>query len=169
MIFSFDVWTAPFPLQAGGGAIVLGAGAGVLLSLFRRDLFVPIFLTCFGLGFASIYAFGLAVPVDAVSRLQLAAFLGSVGLEAVLIGAVLVLIREPRRQILAILAAVSLHFVPMGLAVGPLMTALGACGLINIALAFAAPRYGLGGVLAVDGLLKLGFGAAMLLGAGAAF
>lgn len=89
----------PSPPLRGSGAILITVGVGVLLGARWREWFVPLFFAAFGLGFASLYLFGFAVPVAAVPALHPWIFFGAVALELVLVIAVLVLVRNDARTL----------------------------------------------------------------------
>ncbi|TMR91988.1 DUF6609 family protein [Nonomuraea basaltis] len=70
---------------------------------------------------------------------------------------------DDRTILLRVLFVVGVHFVPMGLAHGPLITVLGVFTMVNAAAALrmsAAPLPVFG---VIDAVLKSGFGAVMLL------
>lgn len=153
----------PYPLIRGGGLFLLFLGLGFLLSWIFRRYWIQFLI---GGGIAGITASGLSALLPSIgtpSFVQIAGLVGSFVLEKGLIYLVLTRFKDAdeRTLILAILFVVGLHFVPMGLAHGPMITILGVLVALNafIGLRTRAPLRLFG---IVDALLKLGFGAVML-------
>ncbi|CAM5456723.1 hypothetical protein GCM10010329_33240 [Streptomyces spiroverticillatus] len=161
----------PYPLIRGGGLFLLCVGLGFLLGWIFQSRWIPFAI---GGGVAGFVASGLSALLPSLgptSFVQIAGLVGSFVLEMGLIYLVISSYqkqpeaeRDDRQLILRILFVVGLHFLTMGLAHGPLMTLLGALtsvnALIGLYVARRAPVRALG---VSDAVLKLGFGAWMLL------
>jgi hypothetical protein len=151
-----------------GGVFIFTMGAGVVLGALlptRRRLLLII-----GAAVATIAIVFLAAPLSAPfgtpTRLQLWFLFGSICAEAILIRAAVALYRRAgeRSLLLAILFAVGLHFLPMAVAFGPVCAALGVtlCLCAGIGL-WLRPGIPLNSLWATDGLIKMAYGAIMLL------
>jgi len=160
-------WAGAFPLVRAGGVFIFIMGAGVVLGAFfpnRRRSFLVL-----GAAVATITmifsAARLSAPYGAPTILQLWFLFGSIGAEAILIRIAVALYRRAgeRSLLLAILFAVGLHFLPMGMALGPLSAALGLmlCLCAGLGL-WLMPGISLNTLWATDGFMKMAFGAAML-------
>jgi len=161
-------WAYAFPMVRAGGVFIFTMGAGVVLGAFvpnrRRSLLL------LGAAVATIAmilsATRLSAPYGAPTRLQLWFLFGSIGAEAILIRIAFALYRNAgeRSLLLAILFAVGLHFLPMGIAFGPICAALGLilCLCAGIGL-WLMPGISLNTLWASDGCIKMAFGATMLL------
>jgi hypothetical protein len=161
-------WAHAFPLVRAGGVFIFIMGAGVLLGAFlpckRRSLLI------FGATVASVamvlLAARLSAPFGAPSRIQLGFLVGSIGAEAILIRAAVALYRQAgeRPLLLSILFAVGLHFIPMAGAFGPICLVLGLtlCACAGSGL-WLMPGMPLNTLWALDGFIKMAFGAAMFL------
>ncbi|MFF0739605.1 DUF6609 family protein [Streptomyces sp. NPDC004111] len=158
----------PYPLIRGGGLFLLCVGLGFLLGWIFQRRWVPFAI---GGGVAGFVASGLSALLPSLgspSFVQIAGLAGSFVLEMGLI--YLVVTRYQKQQqdertlILSILFVVGLHFLLMGLAHGPLMTLLGVATSANALIGlYAAKRVPVRALGVTDALLKLGFGAWMLL------
>jgi len=154
-------------LRAGGLFIlIMGIGvlAGAALPARRRGLLI------LGGAIATVaivlFAGRLSAPFGRPSPVQLWFLFGSIALEVVLIRLAIARYREAgeRALFLAILFVVGLHFLPMALAFGPLCIALGLVLCVWSAIAlWLLPTLPLNGVWAVDGGIKIAFGAVMFL------
>ncbi len=161
-------WAYEFPMSRAGGVFILIMGAGVALGAAlpnrRRSLLI------FGAAVATIamvlLAARLSAPFGRPSRLQLWFLFCSIGAEAILVRVAVVLYRyaDKRSLLLAILFAVGLHFLPMAVAFGPICAALGVtlCVCAGIGL-WLRPHIPLNGLWASDGIIKMVFGALMLV------
>jgi hypothetical protein len=161
-------WAFAFPMIRAGGVFIFIMGAGIALGAFlpnrRRSLLI------IGAALATIAIVLLAAPLSAPfgtpTRLQLWFLFGSIGAEALLIRLAVSLYRKAgeRSLLLAILFAVGLHFLPMAVAFGPVCAALGVtlCGCAGLGL-WLKPGIPLNRLWAADGLIKMLFGAIMLL------
>jgi hypothetical protein len=161
-------WAHAFPMVRAGGVFIFITGAGVVLGALlpnkRRSLLI------FGAAVATIaivlLAARLSAPFGAPSRIQLWFLFGSIGAEAIFVRVAVALYRQAgeRSLLLAILFAVGLHFLPMAVAFGPICAALGLtlCVCAGIGL-WLMPRIPLNRLWALDGFIKMGFGAIMLL------
>ncbi|MFJ2738644.1 DUF6609 family protein [Streptomyces sp. NPDC087440] len=161
----------PYPLIRGGGLFLLCVGLGFLLGWIVQSRWVPFAI---GGGVAGFVASGLSAllpSLGSTSFVQIAGLVGSFVLEMGLIYLVVSRYqkqpeaeRDDRQLILRILFVVGLHFLTMGLAHGPLMTLLGALTSLNALIGLYVTRRAPVRVLgAGDAVLKLGFGAWMLL------
>ncbi|MFI5801703.1 DUF6609 family protein [Streptomyces sp. NPDC051561] len=182
----------PYPLIRGGGLFLLCVGLGFLLGWIFQSRWIPFAIGGGVAGFIASGLSALLPSLGSPSFVQIAGLVGSFVLEMGLIYLVISRYQkqqglepekqqglEPEKQstqqdlkqqpdertlILTILFVVGLHFLTMGLAHGPLMTILGlatsANALIGLYVAKSLPVRALG---VTDALLKLGFGAWMLL------
>jgi hypothetical protein len=155
-------------VRAGGLFILLmgfGVLAGAIIPARRRSLLI------FGAAAATVaitlFSGRLSAPYGSPSRLQLWFLFGSIALEVVLIRFVVARFREAgeRSLLLAILFVVGIHFLPMAVAFGPICIALGLvlCGCSGTGL-WLRPSLPLNALWALDGILKIVFGALMFLG-----
>ncbi len=161
-------WAHAFPMVRAGGVFILVMGVGVVLGAIvpkaRRLLLL------LGALIATIamvlLAARVAAPFGTPTRLQLWFLFGSIAAEAVLVRVAVGLYRAAgeRSLLLAILFAVGLHFLPMAVALGPGCAALGVtlCACAGFGL-WLRPDIGLNKLWALDGIIKIAFGAAMLL------
>jgi hypothetical protein len=154
-------------VRAGGVFILImgvGVGLGALVAKRRRLLLV------LGAVVATIaiilLAARLSAPFGTPTRLQLWFLFGSIAAEAVLVRVAVRLYRlaGERSLLLAILFAVGLHFLPMAVAFGPACAALGVtlCACAGFGL-WLRPAIELNKLWALDGMIKMAFGATMLL------
>lgn len=163
-------WAYAFPMIRAGGVFIFIMGAGVVLGALlpaRRRLLLVI-----GAAVATIAIVVSAAPLSAPfgrpTNLQLWFLFGSILAEAILIRVAVARYRraDERSLLLAILFAVGLHFLPMAVAFGPVCAALGVtlCACAGIGL-WLRPGIPLNRLWALDGLIKMAFGAIMFLGA----
>lgn len=155
----------PFPLIRGGGLFLLFVGLGFLLGWIIPKWWVPLAI---GGGITGIVASGLSALLPSLgtpSWIHIAALVGSMVLEMGLIYLVVTRYKDAgeRKLILAILFVVGAHFITMGAAHGPLIAILGVVTMGNAALGLWQVRIPLRALGVTDALLKLGFGAVMLL------
>lgn len=163
-------WAHAFPMARAGGLFIFIMGLGVVLGAAvpnrRRTLLI------LGAALATtaliFTAARLSAPFGTPTRLQLWFLFGSIGVEAILVRIAVALYRRAgeRSLLLAILFAVGLHFLPMGVAFGPVCAALGGtlCASAGVGL-WLRPGIALDRLWALDGLIKMAFGAVMLLAA----
>lgn len=161
-------WAHAFPMVRAGGVFIFAMGAGVVLGAIfpnkRRSLLI---LGAAVATFALILlAARLAAPLGAPTRIQFWFLFGSIVAEAILVRIAVALYRQAgeRSLLLAILFAVALHFLPMTVAFGPI------CGVMGLTLCVCAgfglwlmPGVRLNALWALDGLVKMAFGAIMLI------
>ncbi len=152
----------------GGGVFIGILGLSVVLGAVvpnRRRALLILGAVCASVAIALLAA-PLAAPFGAPSRLQIIFLIGSIGLEAILIRVAVALYRTAgeRSLLLAILFAVGLHFLPMAVAFGPLCAALAVPLCLNAGIGlWMQPTLPLNRLWALDGLIKIAFGAAMFL------
>lgn len=155
----------PYPLIRGGGLFLIGVGTGFLLSWTFRRFWLQFMIGGFVVGFTASGLSALLPSIGSPSVAQIAGLVASFVIEMGLIYLVLTKNKDAdeRTLILSILFVVGLHFLPMGIAHGPLMTLLGvvtsATALVGLKVARDAPLRVFG---VIDALLKLGFGVVML-------
>ncbi|MCC5581758.1 hypothetical protein IMZ11_39775 [Microtetraspora sp. AC03309] len=155
----------PYPLIRGGGLFLLFVGLGFLGSWAFNKYWIQFLIGGFIAGFTASGLSALLPSLGSPSFAHIAGLVGSFVIEAGLIYLVLTKNKDAdeRTLILSIFFVVGLHFLPMGLAHGPLITILGVLTAINalvgLRLARKAPTPVFG---VVDAVLKLGFGAVML-------
>ncbi|MEU7897357.1 DUF6609 family protein [Nonomuraea sp. NPDC049152] len=155
----------PYPLIRGGGLFLLFLGLGFLLSWLFRKNWLPFVIGGFATGLTASGLSALLPSLGSPSFAHIAGLAGAIVLEMGLIYLVISRYRDAgeRTLILAILVVVGLHFLPMGLAHGPLIFLLGIVATINAFIGLKVARdvpmqvFGV-----VDALLKIGFGAVML-------
>jgi hypothetical protein len=144
----------------------MGAGvlAGALMPARRRLLLI------FGAAIATVaivlFAGRLSAPYGSPSRVQLWFLLGSIVLEGVLIRMAVSTYRHAgeRSLLLAILFVVGIHFLPMAVAFGSMCIALGlVLCIFSGAGLWLRPSLPLNALWALDGILKIAFGAIMFL------
>lgn len=146
--------------------VIMGIGMllGALLPI-RRRLFLAIGAAVATLAIV-LFARPLAAPFGAPTAIQLWFLFGSIAAEAALIPLAVAVYRQSgeRALLLAILFVVGLHFIPMAVAFGPPCAALGfaVCSVAGFGL-WARADISLDRLWAVDSLIKIGVGAAMLL------
>lgn len=167
MPVSPSAWPHVFPLIRGGGLFIFIMGVGVLLGAllpFRRGLLLMVGAAVATLAIV-LFARPLAAPFGAPTPIQLWFLFGSIAAEVVLVRFAVARYRQSgeRALLLAILFVVGLHFLPMAVAFGPLCAALGLtlCLVAGSGL-WLWPNISLDRLWAADGLIKMGFGAAML-------
>ncbi|MFE3453257.1 DUF6609 family protein [Nonomuraea sp. NPDC059194] len=155
----------PYPLIRGGGLFLLFLGLGFLLSWIFRKNWLPFMIGGFATGLTASGLSALLPSLGSPSFVHIAGLVGAIVLEMGLIYLVVSRYKDAdeRTLILAIFVVVGLHFLPMGLAHGPLIVLLGVATTIN---AFVGLRVARGVPMqvfgVVDALLKIGFGAVML-------
>ena len=155
----------PYPLIRGGGLFLMCVGAGFLLCWIFPKHWIPFAI---GGGVAGFIASGLSAllpKIGTIAPVHIIALVGSMVLEMGLIYLAITRYKDAgtRKLLMAILFVVGLHFIPMGLAHGPLILTLGVLCCLNAFVGFQASRvdWRVFGVL--DALLKLGFGLWMFL------
>lgn len=165
---SLDSASWAYPMSRAGGLFIFIMGVGVVLGAIlpnrRRSLLI---LGAVAATTALVFsAAPLSAPFGAPTTLQLWFLFGSIGAEAILVRVAVALYRQAgeRSLLLAILFAVGLHFFPMAVAFGPVCAALGGalCACAGIGL-WLKPDIALDKLWASDGLIKMAFGAIMLL------
>ncbi|TDE27836.1 hypothetical protein E1295_42885 [Nonomuraea mesophila] len=154
----------PYPLIRGGGLFLVGVGAGFLLSWIFRTYWLQFLIGGFAAGFVGSGLSALLPSLGSPSFAHIAGLVGSFVLEAGLIYLAITRTKGAgdRTVLLWILFVVGVHFVPMGLAHGPLITILGLLTMANAAAGLRLRSAPLPVFGVIDALLKLGFGAVML-------
>lgn len=113
----------------------------------------------------AIVAFARPLAFGAPTAIQLWFLFGALAAEGALIPLAVARYRQAgeRAVLLAILFVVGLHFLPMAVTFGPLRAALGLalCAVAGAGL-WLRPDLSLDRLWAADGLIKIGFGTAML-------
>ncbi|WP_433252143.1 DUF6609 family protein [Streptosporangium sp. CA-135522] len=164
----FDLSTAvdhPYPLIRGGGLFLLCLGICFLLSWVFRRHWLPFVIAGFATGFVASGLSALLPSLGTPSIPQIAGLVGAFVLEMGLIYLVLTRFKdaEQDRLVMIIFFVVGVHFLPMGLAHGPLIAVLGLALMANAAAGLkwsSVVPVRVFGVL--DAVLKIGFGAVML-------
>jgi len=161
-------WAHAFPMVRAGGMFILIMGGGVALGAVvpkRRRLLLGLGALVATIAIILLAA-RLSAPLGTPTSLQIWFLFGSIAAEAVLVRVAVGLYREAgeRSLLLAILFAVGLHFLPMAVAFGPACAALGVtlCACAGFGL-WLSPATDLNRLWAVDGIVKMAFGAAMLM------
>lgn len=161
-------WAHAFPMTRAGGVFIFIMGVGVALGALvpsrRRSLLI------IGAAVATVaivsFAARLSAPFGAPTRLQFWFLFGSIVAEAIFVRIAVALYRRAseRSLLLAILFAVGLHFLPMTVAFGPPCAALGVtlCVCAGVGL-WLRPSVPLNKLWAIDGCIKMVFGAVMFL------
>lgn len=151
----------PFPLIRGGGLFLISVGLGFLIGWMIPRYWVPLAVGGFVTG-GILSSFGslLAPPLGVPTVTQIAALIGAIIFEIVLIIYVNKRFSDDERKlILSILIVVGLHFLIMGISYGPLMAVL---GILTVGNAWIGLRYlpqlSLRTFGIVDSLLKIAFG-----------
>jgi hypothetical protein len=162
-------WAHQFPMERAGGLFILIMGFGVVLgAVFREKRRLFLILGAAAATIAIVLtAARLAAPFGTPSAIQFWFLFGSIGAESILIRIAVALYREggERSLLLAILFAVGLHFLPMAVAFGPLCAALGVVLCVSSGSGlWLMQRVSLDTLWALDGFIKVAFGAIMLLG-----
>jgi len=163
-----SLWPQSFPLMRAGGLFILIMGVATLLgALIHSQRRVLLTAGAVSATLAIIlFAARLSAPYGVPTRLQVGFLGGAIVAEAILIRLAVARYRASgqRSLLLAILFVVGLHFLPMAVAFGP------GCAVLGLALCLCAgsglwlmPRLPLKGLWAADGLIKIAFGAVMLL------
>lgn len=156
-----------FPMIRAGGLFILLMGCGVVVGSIvpgRRRVLLAAGAVIATLALI-VFASRLSAPFGQATRLQIGALIAAIIFEAVAIRIAVAKYRGAgeRSLLLAILFAVGLHFIPMGLAFGPICAALGVAASISAATGLWLTRTApLNGLWAIDGIMKVAFGAAML-------
>ena len=168
MLLNPTPWASTFPMVRAGGLFVLIMGIGVLAgaAFSERRRFFLILGGAIATMAIVLFAGRLSAPFGRPSQLQVWFLFGSIAVEMVLIRLAVARYRlaGERALLLAILLVVGVHFVPMAVAFGPLCVALGLvlCAWSAMGLWFR-PALPLNAMWAVDGIIKIAFGAAMFL------
>ena len=156
----------PSPLIRAGGLFLLIVGAAIVLgAIFPRRIW-QVFVAGVALASAAVgfVAVPLTQPLGTPSRTQLVSLLVALAFEGVAIAWVGRRHRphDERALVLAILAVVGLHFLPMGVAFGPVVAALGLLAAANAGAGLLLFRITPLRVFWLwDGLLKVTAGAVM--------
>jgi hypothetical protein len=156
-----------FPLIQGGGVFLLIVGAAIVIGglqfKWRNRLLGA------GAALATVATIAtaphLATPHGAPTMLQVGSLGAAVLLEVLtLVWAIRRFAPQGQRPVtIAVLLVVGVHFVIMAPAFGPLIIALGILCVSNAVAGLRIRTYSLRTLWAMDGLIKLGVGAAMLL------
>jgi hypothetical protein len=166
-----DEMSHAFPMLRAGGLFIMLAGLGVALG----GVFPPQrkLLLALGGGLATVViclsASALSQPFGPPSNAQIAALVGSIALELLLVALVVKRFQAAgeRTFFLAILFVVGVHFLPMALAFGPLCVALGAAAIANASVGLWRMRDApLTTLWLMDGAIKILFGGLMYASGG---
>jgi Family of unknown function (DUF6609) len=159
----------PYPMVRGGGAFLVCLGLGLILAAVvpaSGPLNVKVFGIGAVVGLLAIPIIRLTAPLGRPTAYQVIALCGAIAFELILFWLVFSHVpaetTPPVRWIWAFLI-VGVHFLPMGYAFGRPIVALGVFCIVNatVALLFSGLPFGM--VVIVDGALKVGTGAYMLL------
>lgn len=161
-----------YPLRRAGGLFLafMGSGIGLGVAFRGRDpINVPVLLAGAAIAMLSL-VFARRWTAARPRRTQVAALLGAIALELglfVLLGLFVPVTpqSDPRLWWLSALTIVGVHFLPMGLTFGPEVAALGVLCTINAVAGLVFPDLAFSGTVLLDGALKLGFGAWLILAA----
>lgn len=157
-----------FPLIRGGGLFLAIVGGAILLGGFQFKWRNPLLGAGAAIATAATIATAaqLAAPYGSPTTLQVGSLLVAVAIEVVVLAwAIRRFAAKGERVVtIAVLTVVGAHFVLMAPAFGPLIVLLGVATVCNALAGVGLPGYSLQALWAVDGLLKLGFGAAMFWG-----
>jgi hypothetical protein len=150
----------PYPLIRGGGLFLMCVGAGFLLCWIFPKHWIPFAI---GGGIAGFIASGLSAllpKIGTIHPIHIIALVGSMVLEMGLLYLAITKYKDAgqRKLLMAILFVVGVHFIPMGLAHGPLIAILGVLCCLNAAIGFRANNVAWQAFGVLDALLKLGFG-----------
>ncbi|WP_433416718.1 DUF6609 family protein [Microtetraspora malaysiensis] len=162
--FAVAVADHPYPLIRGGGLFLIFIGLGCLGSWAFNKYWLQFLIGGFITGFTASGLSALLPSLGSPSFVHIAGLVGAIVIEMGLIYLVLTKTKgaDERTQILSILFVVGLHFLPMGLAHGPLIAILGVLIAINAYAGLRLTRVPAPAFGVADGLLKLGFGSVML-------
>jgi hypothetical protein len=167
MPFDTAAYVANYPITPYGGLFLATLGLSIILGAFVARGRMVLVGIGFALGVAAATLFGVkfAAGLGPPSQFQVGSLVLAVVLEVAAFATFMpkLSVRGERAVLLGTLAIVGVHFIVMLPAFGPLIGALGALCALNAAAAWPAPFYPSGAVWFVDGVLKLGFGAMMLL------
>jgi hypothetical protein len=161
----------PYPLARSAGLfLVIAAIAALAGAVWTRRRW-PLLAAGGAIGSVALAltAVPWSRPLGAPTRPQLASLLLAVFLEVVGIVWCQRRLRhlDERTRVLAVLAVVGAHFLPMGVAFGPWIVALGLAATANaVGGLLLFRRAALRTLWALDGALKLAAGVALLLGPG---
>ncbi len=159
--------TGDFPLAPLGGLYIASVGACLVVGAAVARLRTMSVWLGLGLGIVMVSAFaGRLAPAAAPTTLQLGALIAAIVVEFVAFPLVMPRVRPRGERAVAVatLAIVGGHFVIMRPALGPLVGVLGAVCVVNAVLLARVPGYGVRAAWAVDGVAKLAFGVAMVMG-----
>jgi hypothetical protein len=157
------------PMTPGGGAFLICVGTALLATAWLPWSIGGLFLIGgFVLGGLAIMATSIAGRrrgLPKPSRRDIVLVWIPVAVEmAVFVFLFPHLPPDPRLQMMAVLAVVGLHFLPMAWSFGPLIAGLGVACIAVAATGQLVTGIPTAVVIAVDGALKLGFGLVMFAG-----
>lgn len=162
-----DLAQQAMPLVRSGGVFLMIVGAAILLgAVWEKPRYALLALGGVAGSIAlALLAIPLSVPYGPPTMPQLYAIAAAVVFEVLAIA--LIVPRAARHgqraMTIAILAIVGAHFLIMTPAFGPLIFALGVANVLNAVSAAFVRTYPMRMLWAVDGVLKIAFGAAMFL------
>lgn len=154
------------PMTPGGGAFLTCVGAALIAAAtIPWSLGGYILMGGFAAGFAAMAAASIAGRKRGLPKptlLHLALVWASAGVELLVFFFLFPLLpHDERMQMIAVIAVVGLHFLPMTWSFGPLILWLALACIGVAAIGWFAPVIPLPALIATDGLLKLVFGLAM--------
>ncbi len=157
-----------FPLIRGGGLFLLTAGASIVIGAFRFRARYAIFAVGAAIGgvATSLLAAPLAAPFGPPDLFQVLSLVVAVAVEAALLTPVVrgLSTHGERETTLAILTIVGGHFLLMAPAFGPLIVFLAGASVLNTLAGMLLREYPIAWLWALDGTLKISFGALMFFG-----
>jgi hypothetical protein len=155
------------PMTPGGGAFLACVGAALMTSpLLPSTMSGTALLAGFALGIAALIAASVAgrlrgLPKPATHQMMLV-WIPVVAEMAIFFLVFPQLTLDERTRVIAVIAVVGAHFLPMIWSFGPLIAWLGLACISIAAAGLLAPQLPIGVVIAIDGLLKLSVGLVML-------
>jgi hypothetical protein len=157
-----------YPMAPAGGLFLLTVGVGIVLgAVLPRARFVLLGVSG-AIAVLTLLAFArsLTAPFGVPRPVQLWSLVFAVALELLLVPLAIrhYRLRGERAVTLGVLLAVGAHFLPMAVAFGPVVVALGLSSLLNAMLGLTFPsRLSLRFHWLADGDLKIAAGAVLYL------
>jgi hypothetical protein len=166
MFWRQQVYSTLHPMAPFGGLFVATIGFFLVLGAMLPALRMKLTYVGFVAGTLALLLGGrLAVGLPAPSKFQLSSLVLAIALEIVLFVALMPRMRRigERAVLVATLAIVSIHFLVMLPAFGPLIGALGVLCLLNASIAWRNRAYPIGVAWVLDGAIKLVFGILLVM------